>query len=66
MKFKAIATPDRAAFDQWVEKAKQSPNTMSDMAAFEKVAAPSEYNKAMYVAKVSSSVEDDFQDDIPF
>lgn len=35
MKFKAIATPDRAAFDQWVAKAKQSPNTMSDMAAFE-------------------------------
>jgi NTP pyrophosphatase (non-canonical NTP hydrolase) len=25
-----------------------------------------EVNKAMYVAKVSSSVEDDFQDDIPF
>jgi cytochrome o ubiquinol oxidase subunit 2 len=24
MKFKAIATPDRAAFDQWVAKAKQS------------------------------------------
>lgn len=35
MKFKAIATPDRAAFDQWVAKAKQSPNSMSDMAAFE-------------------------------
>ncbi|XNM51931.1 ubiquinol oxidase subunit II [Escherichia coli] len=35
MKFKAIATPDRAAFDQWVAKAKQSPNTMSDMAALE-------------------------------
>lgn len=37
MKFKAIATPDRAEFDQWVAKAKQSPNTMSDMAAFEKL-----------------------------
>ncbi len=45
MKFKAIATPDRAAFDQWVAKAKQSPNSMSDMAAFEKLAAPSEYNQ---------------------
>ncbi len=45
MKFKAIATPDRALSDQWVAKAKQSPNTMSDMAAFEKVAAPGEYNK---------------------
>jgi cytochrome o ubiquinol oxidase subunit 2 len=52
MKFKAIATPDRAAFDQWVEKAKQSPNTMSDMAAFEKVAAPSEYNKVEYFSNV--------------
>ncbi len=45
MKFKAIATKDRAEFDQWVAKAKQSPNTMNDMAAFEKVAMPSEYNK---------------------
>ena len=52
MKFKAIATPDRAAFDQWVAKAKQSPNTMSDMAAFEKLAAPSEYNQVEYFSNV--------------
>ncbi|WP_250143169.1 COX aromatic rich motif-containing protein, partial [Escherichia coli] len=52
MKFKAIATPDRATFDQWVAKAKQSTNTMSDMAAFEKVAAPSEYNKVEYFSNV--------------
>ena len=52
MKFKAIATPDRATFDQWVAKAKQSPNTMDDMAAFEKVAAPSEYNKVEYFSSV--------------
>ena len=52
MKFKAIATPDRAEFDQWVAKAKQSPNTMSDMAAFEKLAAPSEYNQVEYFSNV--------------
>ena len=50
--FKVIATPDRAAFDQWVAKAKQSPNTMSDMAAFEKLAAPSEYNQVEYFSNV--------------
>jgi len=52
MKFKAIATPDRAAFDQWVAKVKQSQNTMADMDAYEKVAAPSEYNKVEYFSSV--------------
>ena len=52
MKFKAIATPDRATFDQWVEKAKQSPNSMDSMAAFDKVAVPSEYNKVEYFSNV--------------
>lgn len=52
MKFKAIATPDRATFDQWVAKAKQSPNSMDSMAAFEKVAVPSEYNKVEYFSNV--------------
>lgn len=33
-------------------KAKQSPNTMNDMAAFEKVAMPSEYNKVEYFSSV--------------
>ncbi len=56
MKFKAIATPDRATFDQWVAKAKQSTNTMSDMAAFEKVAAPSEYNKVEYFSNVKPNL----------
>ncbi|ENS5230482.1 COX aromatic rich motif-containing protein, partial [Shigella flexneri] len=42
----------RAEFDQWVAKAKQSPNTMSDMAAFEKLAAPSEYNQVEYFSNV--------------
>ncbi len=52
MKFKAIATPDRATFDQWVAKAKQSSNTMDSMAAFDKLAAPSEYNKVEYFSDV--------------
>ena len=52
MKLKAIATKDRAEFDQWVAKAKQSTNTMSDMAAFEKVAVPSEYNQVEYFSNV--------------
>ena len=52
MKFKAIATPDNAAFDAWVAKAKQSPNVMNDMATYEKLAAPSEYNKVEYFSSV--------------
>ncbi|MCP1437883.1 cytochrome o ubiquinol oxidase subunit 2 [Erwinia persicina] len=42
MKFKAIATPDNAAFDQWVAKAKESSNQLMTMDDFEKLAAPSE------------------------
>ncbi|RWR00666.1 cytochrome o ubiquinol oxidase subunit II [[Pantoea] beijingensis] len=42
MKFKAIATANDAEFQQWVEKAKQSPNTLTTMDDFEKIAAPSE------------------------
>ena len=52
MKFKAIATPDRATFDQWVAKAKQSANTMDSMETFDKLAAPSEYNKVEYFSNV--------------
>lgn len=56
MKFKAIATPDRATFDRWVAKAKQSSDTMDDMATFEKVAAPSEYNKVEYFSSVKPNL----------
>ncbi|MGB9096482.1 cytochrome o ubiquinol oxidase subunit II [Erwinia sp.] len=42
MKFKAIATPDQASFDQWVAKVKDSSNTLTTMDDFEKLAAPSE------------------------
>ncbi len=52
MKFKAIATPDMDTFNQWVAKAKQSPNVMNDMMAYEKLAAPSEYNKVEYFSAV--------------
>ncbi len=52
MKFKAIATPDTETFNQWVAKAKQSPKAMNDMVAYEKLAAPSEYNKVEYFSSV--------------
>nr|WP_318382515.1 cytochrome o ubiquinol oxidase subunit II [uncultured Enterobacter sp.] len=52
MKFKAIATPDNATFDAWVAKAKQSTTVMNDMAAFDKLATPSEYNKVEYFSSV--------------
>lgn len=52
MKFKAIATPDMDTFNQWVAKAKQSPEVMNDMATYEKLAAPSEYNKVEYFSNV--------------
>ncbi|WP_034912783.1 MULTISPECIES: cytochrome o ubiquinol oxidase subunit II [Erwinia] len=42
MKFKAIATPDNAAFEQWVANAKTSSHTLTTMDDFEKLAAPSE------------------------
>ena len=52
IKFKAIATPDMDTFNQWVAKAKQSPEVMNDMATYEKLAAPSEYNKVEYFSSV--------------
>ena len=56
MKFKAIATPDNATFDAWIAKAKQSPKVMNDMATYEKVAAPSEYNKVEYFSSVKPNL----------
>ncbi|MBK4714571.1 MULTISPECIES: cytochrome o ubiquinol oxidase subunit II [Tenebrionibacter/Tenebrionicola group] len=52
MKFKAIATPDKASFEQWVAKVKQSSSTINDMTAYEKLAAPSEYNEVQYFSSV--------------
>ncbi|CAK9884111.1 MAG: Cytochrome bo(3) ubiquinol oxidase subunit 2 [Candidatus Erwinia impunctatus] len=48
MKFKAIATPDNAGFEQWVEQVKKSPNALITMADFEKLAAPSENHPVEY------------------
>jgi len=52
MKFKAIATPDDATFDEWVAKVKQSPSTLASMDEFKKVAAPSENNPVEYFSSV--------------
>lgn len=48
MKFTAIATPDNAAFEQWVAKVKQSPNTLNSMEQFETLAKPSEFHPVEY------------------
>lgn len=56
MKFKAIATPDEASFNQWVDNVKQSPNTLNNMAAFNKLAAPSEFNKPEYFSNVDPNL----------
>ncbi|OON37532.1 cytochrome o ubiquinol oxidase subunit II [Izhakiella australiensis] len=52
MKFKAIATPDNATFEQWVAQAKQSPNALNSMEDFEKLAAPSENNPVEFFSSV--------------
>lgn len=51
MKFKAIATPDRATFDQWVAK-RNSLRTPWTPWPRSKVAVPSEYNKVEYFSNV--------------
>lgn len=56
MKFTAIATPDEAGFNEWVQKVKQSPNTLNNMAAFNKLAAPSEFNKPEYFSSVDPNL----------
>ncbi|MFK8259899.1 cytochrome o ubiquinol oxidase subunit II [Erwinia sp. AnSW2-5] len=52
MKFKAIATPDEASFEQWVAKAKQSPDTLMTMDDFNKLAAPSENHPVEFFSSV--------------
>lgn len=65
MKFKAIATPDEATFDQWVAKAKQSPDTLMTMDDFSKLAAPSENHPVEFFSSVKpelfKSIIDQFQ-----
>ncbi|TCV94399.1 cytochrome o ubiquinol oxidase subunit II [Biostraticola tofi] len=52
MKFTAIATEDQQGFEQWVQKAKSSPNTLTTMEAYEQLAAPSEYHPVEYFSSV--------------
>lgn len=52
MKFKAIATPDEASFEQWVAKAKQSPDALMTMDDFNKLAAPSENHPVEFFSSV--------------
>ena len=56
MKFKAIATPDEAGFEQWVAKAKQSPETLDTMDDFTKLAAPSENHPVEYFSSVKADL----------
>lgn len=52
MKFKAIATPDEATFEQWVAKAKESTSTLATMDDFNKLAAPSENHPVEFFSSV--------------
>lgn len=55
MKFKAIATPDEAGFDAWVNKLKQSSDILSP-ATYPQLAKPSENNPVQYFGEVSSGM----------
>ncbi|WP_319783010.1 ubiquinol oxidase subunit II [Oceanisphaera sp. IT1-181] len=55
MQFKAIATPDEAGFDAWVNKLKQSSDTLSP-ATYAQLAKPSENNPVQYYGQVSSGM----------
>lgn len=52
MKFTAIATPNQQGFDQWVQKVKASPDTLTTMNAYEQLAAPSEYHPVEFFSSV--------------
>ncbi|WP_074013265.1 cytochrome o ubiquinol oxidase subunit II [Candidatus Sodalis sp. SoCistrobi] len=59
MKFTAVATPDQAGFDEWVQKVKASPETLGTMEAYEQLAAPSEYHPVEYFSSVKPSLYQD-------
>lgn len=59
MKFTAVATPDQAGFDEWVQKVKASPDTLGTMDAYEQLAAPSEYHPVEYFSSVKPSLYQD-------
>lgn len=62
MKFKAIATQDNAAFQQWVDKVKASSNTLTTMDDFNKLAAPSENNPVEYFSTANPQLFDQVVD----
>ena len=55
MEFNAIATPDEAGFDAWVNKLKQAPDTLSP-ATYQQLAKQSENNPVQYFGQVSSDM----------
>ncbi|MFD1008719.1 ubiquinol oxidase subunit II [Oceanisphaera ostreae] len=55
MQFKAIATPDEAGFDAWVNKLKQAPDSLSP-ATYKQLAKQSENNPVHYYGQVSSDM----------
>ena len=55
MQFKAIATADEAGFDEWINKLKQSSDTLNP-ATYEQLAKPSENNPVQYFGTVSSGM----------
>ncbi|WMQ73949.1 MAG: Cytochrome bo(3) ubiquinol oxidase subunit 2 [Sodalis sp.] len=59
MKFTAVATPDQAGFDEWVQKVKASSDTLGTMDAYEQLAAPSEYHPVKYFSNVKPSLYQD-------
>lgn len=59
MKFAAITTADEQGFENWVAKVKQSPQTLDSVAAFERLATPSENVKPQYYASVKPGLFND-------
>ncbi|OZI15140.1 cytochrome o ubiquinol oxidase subunit II [Sodalis-like symbiont of Philaenus spumarius] len=59
MKFTAVATPDQAGFDQWVQNVKASPETLCTIETYEQLAAPSEYHPVEYFSSVKPSLYQD-------
>ncbi|WP_311568322.1 ubiquinol oxidase subunit II [Photobacterium arenosum] len=56
MKFKALAMPDQASFDEWVQKAQASSDKLVTLKDFETIAEPSENAPVSYYSNVPSSM----------
>ncbi|NHH99414.1 ubiquinol oxidase subunit II [Oceanimonas sp. MB9] len=55
MKFDAIATPDEAGFEAWVDKVKAAGNTL-DLSVYQQLAEPSENHPVEYFGDVSQGL----------